>query len=57
MDIRDRQVASRYGFTGRPVFWGIMRTSRIGHWSEAGEKFVFKLTFATTLALAAFVRF
>ena len=57
LGIRNPQVASKYGFTARPVFRGIMRTSRIGHWSEAGEKFVFKLTFATTLVLAAFVRF
>lgn len=55
--IRNPQVASKYGFTARPVFQRIMRTSRMGNWSEAGEKFVFKLAFATTLVLAAFARF
>lgn len=57
MNIHNRQVASKYGFTAQPVFRGIMRTSRMGHWSEARDKFVFKLTFAASLVLAAFVHF
>lgn len=51
------QVASKYGITGWPVFQGAVRASRIGHWDENGEKFVFKATFVTTLTLAAFVHF
>lgn len=51
------QVASRYGITGWPVFQGAMRASRMRHWVENGEKFVFRVTFVTTLMLAAFVHF
>ncbi|KAL2107437.1 hypothetical protein VUR80DRAFT_5245 [Thermomyces stellatus] len=50
-------VASRYGITSWPVFRGVVRASRIGHWDGAGEKFVFKVTFVTTLMLAAFAHF
>lgn len=51
------QVASRYGVTGLPVFQRAVRASRMGRWDKNGEKFVFKVTFVTTLMLATFVHF
>ena len=50
-------MASKFGITSKPVFQGVIRASHIGHWDKNGDKFVFKVTFVTTLVLATFVHF